>query len=307
MRWTFPAILRAAARIWPRPIIGASLSGGEIWPGDLRPRPRAEKLRFVPPNDRPGWREILLLAPALLGAVALLLHGPIPQDPSYHRFADTRALGGIPSAGDVFSNIAFFLAGAAGILFLAGARSATNDPGERLPYFCFFAGVLLTAFGSTWYHLAPDNDRLVWDRSPMTLAFLGLFAAVIAERVGSRLALLLLPLFLLVGIASVLYWRATEHAGRGDLRPYALVQYYPVVAIGLLLLLYPPRHTHSGFLWGVAALYALAKAFEIADEPILRATKLVSGHTLKHVAAGAAAGLVIFMLARRQPIKKEVS
>lgn len=40
-----------------------------------------------------------------------------------------------------------------------------------------FAGVLLTSAGSTWYHLAPTNDSLVWDRLPMTLGFMGLFAA----------------------------------------------------------------------------------------------------------------------------------
>ena len=28
----------------------------------------------------------------------------------------------------------------------------------------FFAGILLTAFGSSFYHLAPDNERLFWDR-----------------------------------------------------------------------------------------------------------------------------------------------
>src|SRR5262249_47578322 len=104
-------------------------------------------------------------------------------------------------------------------------------------------------------------------------------------------------------IASVFYWRITEHAGKGDLRPYALVQYYPILALGLVLILYPARYSHGSVLWGVGALYALAKAFELADEPIFRATGFVSGHTLKHLVAGAAAGLVLLMLARRKPIR----
>ena len=258
------------------------------------------------PLLRRRWREIVLLTPALLGAIALAAHGPIPQDPRYDRFADTRAILGIPNAADVLSNLAFLLAGGAGLIFLATDRSASGfrESGDRLPHFFFFAGVFLTALGSAWYHLAPDHDRLVWDRLPMTVAFLSLFAAVLGERMRPDLARRLLAPLLAAGIASVFYWHVTEQAGRGDLRPYALVQYYPVVALGLLLLLYPARFTHARVIWGVGVLYLLAKAFELADEPILRATGFVSGHTLKHLAAGGAAALVLFMLARRTPIEE---
>jgi hypothetical protein len=97
---------------------------------------------------------------------------------------------GVPNAADVLSNLAFLFAGAAGLLFLSTDRSATafRESRERLPYFFFFAGVCLTAFGSAWYHLAPDHARLVWDRLPMTVAFLSLFAAFLAERVRPDLA-----------------------------------------------------------------------------------------------------------------------
>jgi hypothetical protein len=256
---------------------------------------------------RRHWREIALVAPAFAGAIVLGLHGPIPQDPWYDLFADTRTMLGIPNAADVLSNLAFLFAGAAGLFFLSTDRSATafRESRERLPYFFFFAGVCLTAFGSAWYHLAPDHARLVWDRLPMTVAFLSLIAAFLAERVRPDLARRLLAPFLIGGIASVLYWRFTEQAGAGDLRPYALVQYYPVVALGLLLLLYPARYTLGGVLWGVGGLYAVAKAFELADEKVLRSTGFVSGHTLKHLAAAAAAGLVLFMLARRRPIGED--
>jgi hypothetical protein len=252
-------------------------------------------------------RPLAVLAPAIVGATVLLLHGPIPQDRDYHRFADQRALAGIPHAADVLSNVAFLGAGALGLAFLAAPRSACafRDRRERLPYFLFFCGVFLTAFGSAWYHLAPDSDRLFWDRLPMTLTFLSLLAAVIAERVSPRLASQLVWPLAALGVASVLYWRATERAGHGDLRVYALVAYYPVVAIALLLLLYPGGYSRSGLLWAVAGAYAVAKAFELADGPILRATGFVSGHTLKHLAAGAAAGLLLWMLASRRPIERD--
>src|SRR5262249_50190549 len=258
-------------RIWPRPIIAAAY---QSW----RRRPvSCSRVIIVKSDARLGWREVVLVAPLLVAAFALLLYCPIPQDPRYDRFADTRALLGIPNRSDVLSNVDFLIVGVAGVLYLASNRSsgAFREPRERLSYFFFFGGVLLTAVGSAWYHLAPDHDRLVWDRLPMTVAFLSLLAGFLGERTRANLAQRLLAPLLLVGIASVFYWRITEHAGKGDLRPYALVQSYPILALGLLLILYPARYSHGSVLWGVGALYALAKAFELADEPIFRATGFV--------------------------------
>ncbi len=256
------------------------------------------------PPAGPTLRAVVLLAPLVLGVLILLVHGPIAQDPAYHRFADRSVVAGIPHAGDVLSNAAFLLAGAAGLAFLgtSRARSAFRDPRERTPYALFFLGILGTAFGSAWYHLAPDTGRLFWDRLPMAVAFLALAAAVLADRVSVDLSARILWPLLALGAASVVYWRLTEQAGRGDLRPYALVQYDTVAAIALVLLLYPARQTGGGLLWAAAGGYALAKVFELADEPILRATGAVSGHTLKHVAAGLASGCVLWMLARRKPL-----
>src|SRR5262249_28042753 len=156
-------------------------------------------------------------------------------------------------------------------------------------YFIFFAGVFLAGFGSAYYHWAPDNSRLFWDRLPMTLAFTSLFVAVIDERVSSFWAGRLLVPLLVLGAFSVFYWRWTEAADHGDLRLYVLVQYGLILSMGLALLLFPSRSEASiSFVW-VAAAYALAKIFELADAPIFRMTGWVSGHTLKHVFAGAAA------------------
>jgi hypothetical protein len=246
--------------------------------------------------------------PVLIAAAVLALHGPIPQDPEYHRFADTRALAGIPNAGDVLSNLALVAAGALGLGVLA--RCARDErPSHRrarIPYFIFFAGVLLAGFGSAYYHWAPDNQRLFWDRLPMTLAFTSLFVAVIDERGSSVWASRLLIPLLVLGAFSVSYWRSTEEAGRGDLRLYVLVQYGLILSMGLALLLFPSRSESSiSFVWVVAA-YALAKICELADGPIFRMTGWVSGHTLKHLFAGVAAGLVAGMLASRRGHKEEV-
>jgi hypothetical protein len=227
-----------------------------------------------------------------------------PQPPSYHDFADKRGWLGVPNFGDVSSNVLFAVAGVWGLLFLisrAGSRCFL-DSRERRPYFTVFLGLLLTAFGSAYYHLAPDNARLVWDRLPMTIAFMGLVAALIAERISVTAGLYLLPVLLLIGAASVAWWWHTEAIGAGDLRFYAAVQVYAVLVLPVLLLL-PPRYTRGADFLVVFGFYVLAKILESADRQIFSATHhIVSGHTLKHLAAGAAGLWILRMLAKRAPL-----
>ncbi len=248
-------------------------------------------------------RIAILIAVAGLIVVALALSPRIPQAQEYHQFADQRALLGIANALNVLSNLALLLVGAAGLWFLTGHRGVFLEPSERLPYFIFFVGVALTCFGSGYYHLAPDDHRLVWDRLPMTIGFTALFAAILGERVGLRAGLRGLPIFLLVGLASVLYWIWTEDAGHGDLRPYLFVQLFPVVAIPLLVVLFPPRYTRGADLAWVVAFYVLAKILETFDAAVFSLTgHLASGHTLKHLAAAVAVWFVLRMLQKRQGV-----
>jgi hypothetical protein len=226
---------------------------------------------------------------------------PVPQDPAYHRFADTRLLLGVPNGLNVLSNLAFLVAGGAGLALVlgGGGRVAVVDGRERWPWAVFFAGLGLTGFGSAWYHLDPDNVRLVWDRLPMTVAFMGLFAAMIAERIGPRAGVSLLAPLLVAGAGSVLWWHVGEQQGRGDLRPYGLVQFFPMLAIPLLAWLFPARYTHGAY-WGLAVLiYAASKGLELADARVLALGGLVSGHALKHLAAAAAGFVFCRMLELR--------
>lgn len=224
------------------------------------------------------------------------------QDPSYHSFADTRLLLGVPNAFDVLSNLAFAAVGIAALLFLRGRPDAFVDRRERLPWLVLFVGVALTGVGSAWYHLAPDDARLVWDRLPMTLGFMGLFAALLAERVSVRMGLVLLPALLAAGLTSVVYWYVTETAGRGDLRPYYLVQFYPLLAIPLLLAVFPPRYTGAANLVVALAFYLAAKVAESYDAAIYGVAGFVSGHTLKHLLAAVGAWWLLRMLRRRAPV-----
>jgi len=245
---------------------------------------------------------ILLIAPAIVISIIAVLLPRIPQPVTYHNFADHRSWLGIPNFGDVVSNLPFALVGIWGAVALfAPGKIKFLDCRERWPYLVMFASLILTAFGSGYYHLAPDNARLVWDRLPIMMVFMALLAAVITERVTVRAGLRLFPVLEMIGIASVLYWRSGELQANGDLRFYAAVQVYAIVVL-LLALLLPPRYTRGSDLAVVVGLYALAKVFEEADRQIFALGQVVSGHTLKHLAAAAAGFWILRMLEKREPI-----
>jgi hypothetical protein len=239
---------------------------------------------------RPDWRGWLLLGSMIVCAAAAMLIPAVPQPLSYHDFADARGFGPIPNFLNVASNLPFLAGGGLGIALIIRRSGHFTDRHERRPYLVFFAGALLTSLGSAWYHMAPDNLRLVWDRLPMTLGFAGLVSAAIAERVDARIGVRTLWPLLLVGAFTVLYWYGTERVGQGNVIPYAFYQGWSVLAILLLLVLFPARrYSHGRMLAWAAAWYALAKVFESADPAVFRLTHgVVSGHTLKHVLAAGA-------------------
>jgi hypothetical protein len=234
-----------------------------------------------------------LTAAFILAAVLL---PAVPQPAAYHDFADRRAFLGIGNFIDVASNSAFLVTGIIGLVVVWRRRGHFDRRAESAPYIVFFLGVTLTAAGSAWYHLAPDNERLFWDRLPMTLAFMSLIAAQIGERVSSRLGLALLAPLLAMGVASVVYWIATERHGAGNVLPYVLLQAYAVGALLFLAAGYPSRYTRGRDIYGVFAAYLVAKVLEVFDREVLAFGYVVSGHSLKHVAAAVAALLVCRML-----------
>lgn len=249
------------------------------------------------------YRHRALLGVCLLAVLAAALAPRIAQDPSYHRFADSASLLGLPSGLNVLSNLVLLWAGVAGLYRLLRQGSLRIVEEIRLAYTCFFAALVLVAFGSGWYHWSPDNVSLAFDRLPMTLAFMSFFTILLGERVSPRLARRLFPLLLLAGIASIAYWQYSEAAGRGDLRPYALVQYLPVLLTPLILLLYPSSYSRPAGIWWMLAWYLAAKLCEVFDHEIYQLLKLVSGHSLKHVAAGIATLVFLRHLRLREAIE----
>lgn len=230
-------------------------------------------------------------------AAAVVALPPIPQDVAYHAFADRRTLGGIPNALDVLSNIPFLVVGIWGLVVLRRVVPAVAPPMERWhasSYVALFAGLALTAFGSSYYHLAPDNARLVWDRLPMTIGFMGLLAAMLGERVSARAARALLVPLLALGALSVAVWARTD-----DLRLYGVVQFGSLLIVLLLLVSYSAPYRDTRYVAWALAGYGLAKLFEALDAAIYSVGEIVSGHTLKHLAAAGGLVPLIFMLRDR--------
>lgn len=248
---------------------------------------------------------LALLLGVILVFVAIAAFLPkIPQPLSYHDFADRRPFLGIPNFGDVASNLPFAIFGLMGVVFLLGTRSRSSfvDSRERWPYLIFFVGVFLTAFGSGYYHWAPSNTTLLWDRLPMTIAFMAIVAAIIAERVSIPLGLGLLAPLVLIGASSAFQWYFSELRGAGDLRFYATIQAFPLVVVPVLIFATRPRYTRTFDLAWVVAFYLFAKVLEYFDKTIFSFGHAVSGHTLKHLSASLSAYFLLRMLRLRHPL-----
>lgn len=247
----------------------------------------------------------IILAFVIVVAIVATFVPPIPQDPSYHNFVDRRAFLDIPNFGDVMSNVPFFLVSGLGVAFFLQRRTDAMGGFDHLrwPYFIYFVAVALVAFGSAYYHYAPSNETLFWDRLPMSIAFMALLSAFVVDRIQIRAGLILLPLLVILGIFSVIYWHLTEQAGQGDLRLYAVIQFFPILAIPLICILFSPLKLDARYLVAMACLYGLAKVFEFFDHGIFDLLdESVSGHTLKHLSAAAAAYMAVSML--RNPVRR---
>jgi hypothetical protein len=231
-----------------------------------------------------------------------MLLSPLSQDPAYHAFADNRTLFGIPNFWNVVTSVPFFVVGAAGLVFLA--KHPDTVPRLRSVWAVFFIGILVTMFGSGYYHLAPDNASLGWDRLAMVIGFMGLFALVIGEYLSKHWANRLLKPLLLLGAGTVWYWLSTEARGVGDLRPYAVAQFLPMLLVPLIVFLRRGQSDLGPYFGLMIVFYAAAKIFEFYDATVFAAGELISGHAVKHLLAALAAASLLAGLYRRTRVSR---
>ncbi len=234
---------------------------------------------------------------------------PTAQPVAYHQFADQKSFLDIPNFLNVVSNLAIFFSGMVGLLFVlrcyqSPMQHSFIQKAECWPYLVIFLSVVMTGFGSAFYHWVPDNASLLWDRLPIAVGVTALLAAVLVERVSARMVLLVLPCLVVLGVASVLYWYWTEQRGAGNLNYYIVVQFYSLLLIVLLSAFFPSNYTRGGDMYKVIGLYAIAKVAETFDREIYDLGQVVSGHTTKHLLAAVAIFLIVRMLQKRTLMPK---
>ncbi|MES1195844.1 MAG: ceramidase domain-containing protein [Steroidobacter sp.] len=234
----------------------------------------------------PRWKSYVLLALAVASAILLFFIKPIPQPQNYHQLADTRSFFGIPNTLNVLSNLLFLIVGLQGLVTCIRNRDLNN----RVAWLVTFAGVTLVSIGSAYYHWMPNDESLVWDRLPMTIAFMAFLSAILGEYLGEKIGRIVLFPTLLIGVASVVYWHQYN-----DLRIYAWVVFAPLLIILALLLLYRSVHRHA--LIGMLVFYIAAKLAEEFDKALYSAFAMnISGHSLKHLLAAAACYWMVVMV-----------
>ena len=220
-----------------------------------------------------------------IAVLSVFNFGPFPENPLSHQFADQRSVFGIANFANIVSSLPLIWVGNLGMRLIT-RHEAPGGLQSLMPlYFIFFAGVFLSGFGSSFYHYHPDNRSLVWDRLPMTVAFMAFLAVVVGEYISDRLALKLFFPLIIMGLGSVVYWYFSELVGRGDLRFYALVQFWPMLLIPMIAWLYRSAVINGRYIWILMAAYAVAKIAEFYDAEIFRLLRVISGHSLKHLFA----------------------
>jgi hypothetical protein len=233
---------------------------------------------------------------ALLFIIGMSMHNPIAQDLHYHNFADRRTIFGIPNFLNVITNVPFLIIGAAGLRVVSTVKETKL---KRISSLLFFGFVLLT-FGSGYYHLFPNNETLVYDRIPIVIIFMSFFALIICDCINPSKGYVAFLILNALGILSVVYWILTEHEGNGDLRWYAIVQFFPLIAIPLLLFLYQTPFNYSKEVILMFVFFGLAKFAEHFDKEIYRCLfNTISGHSLKHVFVAIAGYELVSLITRR--------
>ena len=243
-----------------------------------------------------SYKGSILLAVLIVTVVFLLYMGPIPQDPSYHNFADQRLFFSIPNFWDVMSNLPMFFIGLYGIYISLKSWEKRPDLVAKLIPVILCVGIFTACFGSAYYHWAPENNTLVWDRLPMTLMFMPLFALVIYDFMGEKIGRPLFWVLIPLGILSVWYWHVTELRGEGDLRIYAFVQFFPMLILPFILWLYYKKTNYLKYILLILGWYIIAKLCEYFDVQIFELTGFWSGHTLKHLTASVALFYIVKLI-----------
>ncbi len=242
-----------------------------------------------------------MLLGLVLALLAAAIFGPFVAQPGHlHGFADQRSWWGISCAMDVLSNLPFALWGGLGLACLVWKRRDIPVAQQAMAGL-FFAGLVVTAGASSWYHWQADDAGLAIDRLGMVLAFAGLLGLAGADRISSRAGVALGLAVLVLGPLSVAVWFAS-----GNVLGWAALQ-FGGMALVLWLASMKPLSGALAIRWGwVIMIYVIAKLFEQADEAVYAlSSQWISGHSVKHLVASCAAVPVIAAILQAGKIRAE--
>ncbi len=233
----------------------------------------------------------LLIGFGLISLITICIIPPINQDLSYHKFCDKITFFNISNFWNVLSNIPFAVVGVLGLLRVNFISNL------KMQYLILFIGITLVSIGSGYYHLNPNNSTLIWDRLPMTIVFMSLFSIIISEFVNHRIGKFLLFPMLILGIVSVWYWNVFE-----DLKPYAFIQFYPILAIPVIMICYKSRYNKIYGYWLLLVFYVIAKGLEHFDCEVFSFFKILSGHSLKHIVTALGLFILYYTYIKREQL-----
>ncbi len=250
-------------------------------------------------------KDYIIPSLALLCVIALLFVKPIPQDQNYHHFADQRMFFGIPNFLNVITNLPFAIFGLPGLWIV---RDIKETKLKHISFTMFTGFLLLVTLGSGYYHLWPGNETLVYDRIPITIILMSFFSFLIYDLIDRKKGFNAFFILNTVGIMSVIYWKITEHANHGDLRWYGMVQFFPVIAIPLMLLLYKSSFDYHKQVIPIFIFFGVAKFAEMFDKEIYQMLHdTASGHSLKHLLMVAAEYGMVILISRRVKLSSELT
>ncbi|XP_020699687.1 uncharacterized protein LOC110111958 [Dendrobium catenatum] len=185
---------------------------------------------------------------ALIALIILVATPRIPHSPNQHMFADMRNFLGVPNTLNVLTTYPYLFFGVPGLVFcLSGSCFGISLKGEIWGWVLFYSGIAAAAFGSAYYHLKPDDDRIIWDRLPMMISTVSLLSNLVIERLDERVGISCLISLLMLVFISATFERTFD-----DLRLCMIFHFIPCIAIPILVFLFPPKYTHSTY-WFWAA------------------------------------------------------
>lgn len=253
------------------------------------PPPNVVQFYFMKKVSHSSRKFIFLFSPIAIISLILWPKLPTQDRPDYFDFVDTASLlGFIPNWQNVLSNIPFLFIGIVGIQWIRRNENSLKK-NFNLAGIYFSVALLLTAFGSSYFHWEPNPQTLFWDRLPMALGFGALCSLITIDRLFPNLPTSIVNIICLLSLLTVINWGYGNH----DLRLYLILQFVGGFYVLLVTVCTKSNILKNQTVFVSLGFYILAKILEVYDKQIFHMIIVSSGHALKHLSAAISAYLIL--------------